>query len=162
MSEPRPTPIAMWGDAKREVDALPWPWVEERLAATEDYWLVTAGDRGPSPRPVWGVWLDSRLLLTVGSTSHWRNVRKSDRVAVHLGDAHEVVIVEGTGRQETDGPTLDRLVEVYNRKYDWNFPPGAPGPVIAVAPTVVLAWRAGPTSEAKTNPFPLAAGRWLF
>ena len=80
--------------------------------------------RGPAPRPVWGLWLEERLVLSVGSSTHWRNLEVSDRVAVHLGDAHDVVIVEGTAQRETDATELARIVAPYNQKYDWNWEPG--------------------------------------
>jgi hypothetical protein len=157
-------PLKLWGeDPEGSPAPLPWSWAVEQLQTAEDYWLVTAGSRGSAARPVWGLWLDERLQLSVGSTTHLRNLRTSNRVAVHLGDAHDVVIVEGTAYQETDEQELARLVPPYNQKYDWNWEPGEPfGAIIAVAPAVVLAWSAAPNEDAQTAPFPLAAGKWTF
>jgi hypothetical protein len=157
-------PLTLWGKAPAgSPAALPWSWVVEQLQVTEDYWFVTAASHGPNPRPVWGLWLDDRLLLSVGSPTHVHNLRESNRVAVHLGDAHDVVIVEGTAHQETDEHELARLLPPYNQKYDWNWEPGQDiGAIFAVNPAVVLAWRAAPNEDAQTSPFPLAAGKWTF
>jgi hypothetical protein len=155
--------LELWGEAKTDAPVLAWSWVVEQLQTADDYWLLTAGPAGPTPRPVWGLWIENHLMLSVGSTVHWRNLAASDRVAVHLGDTHEVVIVEGHARQETNETELARVVAPYNQKYDWDWEPGKPfGSIVAVDPAVVLAWRAAPTEEAKTAPFPLAAGKWTF
>ena len=95
-------PLRLWGEPTTDVPPLPWSWVLERLQSADDYWLVTAGGAGPTARPVWGLWLEHRLMLSVGSTVIRRNLEASNRVSVHLGDAHEVVIVEGHGLVETD------------------------------------------------------------
>ena len=153
--------LALWGREQGDAPLLPWSWVVDRLQEAEDYWLVTTGPGGPAPRPVWGLWLEERLVLSVGSSTHWRNLEGSDRVAVHLGDAHDVVIVEGTAHRETDPKELARIVAPYNQKYDWNWEPGQPfGAILDVEPRVVLAWRAAATEDAQTSPFPLAAGKW--
>jgi hypothetical protein len=160
----QPAPLTLWGHAPAGTpEAIAWSTVIERLQETDDYWLVTAGPTGPAPRPVWGLWIEHRLLLSVGSSTHWRNLRASDRIAVHVGDAHDVVIIEGRGTKETDPATLARLIEPYNQKYDWNWEPNQPyGPILEVRPDVVLAWRAAPNEEAATAAFPLAAGKWSF
>ena len=158
-------PLTMFGAEKGDAPALDWPWVEERLTACEDYWLVTApfGGGAPAPRPVWGVWLDGRLLLTVGSTSHWRNVQDNPRVAVTTGDAHDVVIVEGDATTEENPAALAAMVVAYNPKYGWDFPETGPdiGGVISVVPRKVMGWITAPNAEAKTSPFPVKAARWV-
>lgn len=157
----------MWG---RPADAptIEWASVRARLEAAEEYWLVSVGDGGaPAPRPVWGVWLDERLLLSVGSTSHWKAIRANPAVTVHLPDPLAVVIVEGRARQATgDDGFFRRFVDVYNPKYAWNFEPTQPmvtHGVIEVAPRAVLAWTTVPVAECTPNmKFPAAAGRWTF
>jgi hypothetical protein len=159
----QPAPLTLWGHAPAGTpEAIAWSTVIERLQETDDYWLVTAGPTGPAPRPVWGLWIEHRLLLSVGSSTHWRNLRASDRIAVHVGDAHDVVIIEGRGTKETDPATLARLIEPYNQKYDWNWQSSSDiGDILAVEPHTVFAWRAAPNEQAQTSPFPLAAGKWI-
>jgi general stress protein 26 len=161
MTEPERSPITMFGRAREEAPALEWSWAVERLERAEDYWLVTVGSGGrPAARPVWGLWMDDRLYLTLGSSTHHRNLEARDEVTVHLGDAHDVVIVEGRATFLHDRPTLERLVERYNPKYRWDFTADTTGAVLDVAPRAVLAWIAAPTSEAKASAFPMAGSRW--
>src|SRR5439155_4775027 len=129
-----------------------WQEIEARLESAEAYWVVSVRANGmPTPRPVWGIWQGERLLLSVGSTSHWQAIR-SDRgnVAVHLPDPLFAVIVEGVASQATGDDVLKPYVEVYNRKYNWNFE--AANPMVAdgtieVAPSTILAWSTVPMSE---------------
>jgi hypothetical protein len=146
---------------------MPWSDVEARLVATEEYWLVSVrADGTPTPRPVWGVWLDERLLLSVGSTSHWRGIGSHPEVAVHLGDALSVVIVEGRAYKAAGNDVLQPYVEIYNSKYSWNFEAAHPmvlDGTIEVVPSIVLAWNTVPVSECSPDmAFPNAAGRWTF
>ena len=156
----------MWG---RPTDAptIPWPDAEARLLATEEYWLISVqADGSPTPRPVWGVWLDDRLLLTVGSTSHWRGISANPEVAVHLGDPLSVVIVQGRASKLKRKDVFHQYVEDFNSKYSWNF--DAANPMVAdgtleVLPSVVLAWNTSPAPECVPDmTFPSAAGRWTF
>ena len=156
----------MWTQEKTDVAPLEWDDVAGRLAASETYWLVTVPNRGvPAPRPVWGVWLDDRLLLSVGSTSAWSGVAANPSVAVHLGDAIDVVIVEGTARRAT-GP-FDAYVAAYNEKYSWSFTADDEQFVVngtlEVVPSAVLAWTGATAAESSADmTFPSAAGRWVF
>ena len=151
-----------------DAPAIEWAAVQARLEAAEEYWLVSVGDDGtPAPRPVWGVWLDERLLLSVGSPSHWKAVRAHPAVTVHLPDPLAVVLVEGTARQATgDEGFFRRFVDVYNPKYSWGFDPTGPmvtDGVIEVVPSAVLAWTTVPVAECTPDmTFPAAAGRWTF
>src|SRR2546429_416168 len=106
----------MWG-RDCAAPAILWSDVEARLVASEEYWLVSVrADGTPTPRPVWGVWLDERLLLSVGSTSHWRGIGAHPEVTVHLGDALSVVIVEGRASKASENDGFQRYVDIYNSK----------------------------------------------
>jgi hypothetical protein len=165
---PRATPLRMWGADKIDTPALEWADVSARLAASETYWVVNVppGRGGvPAPRPVWGVWLDDRLLLSVGSSSVWSGLSADPACAVHLGDAIDVVIVEGAARRFT-GP-FESYVAAYNEKYSWSFAPDDEQFVVQgtveVMPSRVLAWRgATPAESTPDMTFPSAAGRWVF
>lgn len=147
----------MWGEAK-ECPPVEWDDVERRLQEAIVYWLVT----GSVTRPVWGAWQDDRLILSIGSTSLWRGLRASPQASAHLEDGHDVVIVEGKASTLEDEARLAPFCEVYNPKYRWDFTPATTGPVVELRPDVVLAWKAGSYTDAKTDPFPLAGSRFTF
>jgi len=143
------------------LEPIEWTWVVERLEAAGTYWLATTNDDGtPHPRPVWGVWVDGRLFLSVGSHVHNRNLRQRPAVAVHLGDGVEVVAVHGTATQlDRDDPVLPRFVEVYDPKYSWQYSFDELPPPVAVDPSVVVAWR---SAGADGREGFRAAGKWVF
>jgi hypothetical protein len=142
---------------------MPWGDVEGALLACEHYWVSTVSpDGAPSVRPVWGTWLDDRLLLSVGSTTIGNHLETNDKVTVHLESAVDVVIVEGTAGYETDPDVLARFCERYNPKYSWNFTPETTGWVVAVRPARILAWRTVPVAECHPGmtTFPLAGAQF--
>ena len=167
MSEPTATALRMWGQV-RDAPTIPWDEVRARLESCPEYWLVTVQPDGmPTPRPVWGVWLDDRLLLSVGSTSHWRGIETHPQVAVHLPDPLGVVIVAGRARKATgDEAFFRRVVDRYNPKYSWGFEPTEPmvvDGVMEVLPSTVLAWTTvGVEESAPDMTFPTRAARWTF
>ena len=124
---------------------LEWSWAEERLAAADMYWVVPVGGRPPRPRPVWGVWVDERLHLSIGSPGVKRLLDADPAVTVHLDSSLDVVIIEGS----VTGPTSDRaLVAAYDEKYEWHYDLDQYGPLTTVQPHSVLAWRAvGPAGR---------------
>jgi hypothetical protein len=153
-------PILMWGDAKVDTPLLAWSDVERRLREAITYWLVVDG---AASRPVWGIWHDDELWLSVGSTMLWKGLRSSPKASAHLDDGHDVAIVEGTARFVEDPDLLAPFVDVYNPKYNWDFTPtNTLGPIVVLAPRVVLAWKAGSYENAKNESYPLAAARFVF
>jgi hypothetical protein len=86
---------------------------------------------------VWGLWLDGRLLLSIGSPVLGRLVAADPAVTAHLDSATDVVVLEGEVAGSTDDATA---IGVYNEKYDWNYTVAEYGPLTLVAPRTVLAW----------------------
>jgi hypothetical protein len=142
----------------RPSDAAPleWSWVDEQLAAAGTYWVIGRGDGAPHPRPVWGVWLDGSIRLTLGSPVLRRVLADDPTVTVHLGSGTDVVIVEGRAEAGDADP---RNVEAYDQKYDYSYDMEQYGPFVRVTPTAVLAWRAA--GEAGRDGF-THAGHWSF
>lgn len=151
MAEPRasrPTPDWLGGD-----DLLPWSWAVERLEAERNYWLASVRHDGrPQARPVWGVWSDDVLLLSIGHGGVQRARGEPDgtiEVSVNVDSARDVVIVEGAAERYADASP--EVVAVYNRKYDWDLTPDMLN--FIVRPRVVYGWR---DEDVKT------ATRWTF
>ena len=133
---------------------LPWTWVEERLAASRNYWIVTArSDGSPHAAPVWGLWIDEAVLFSTSPSSRkGRNLARDPRVVVHLESGDEVVIVEG----EVQRVPLDESgADAYEAKYDHRPDPTRPDGIwFAVRPRVVYAWL--------ENDYPRTATRFAF
>jgi hypothetical protein len=118
---------------------LDWSWVEGQLIASGIYWTVARSSGHPHPRPVWGVWRDARLYLSIGTPALRRALAADPAITVHLESGTDVVIVEGT----TDGLCEDaRVIAAYNEKYDWSYDLAEYGPLTAIAVSKVLAWQA--------------------
>lgn len=100
---------------------LPWSWAAERLAATRNFWLVTAAADGrPHSMPVWGVWDDGehRFAFGCGPRSRKaRNLAENPRAVVTNDDTGECVSVEGLARFVTDPGRQDRWIGLYLEKY---------------------------------------------
>ena len=138
-------PLRMFG-APSSNSRLAWSWVEQRLTAAETYWVDVAGS-GPRPhaRPVWGVWRDDQLHLSIGTPAIRRAATPGAGATVHLPDGIDVVIVEG----EIAGPTRSaEVIAAYDKKYDWSYDLEQYGPFTTIDPNNVLAWRAaGPAGR---------------
>ena len=135
----------MFGAASTDA-ALDWSWVQQQLTDAETYWVDVAGSGArPHARPVWGVWRDDRLHLSIGTPAIRRAATPGAAATIHLPDGLDVVIVEGA----VTGPTSDAgVVAAYDAKYDWKYDLAQYGPFTTVSPTDVLAWRAaGPAGR---------------
>lgn len=93
--EPRRVPLKP--DLLGTLDPLPWSWPSERIESARNYWLVSVrADGFPQARPVWGLWADDLLYLSVGGGGLTRAaLHRTTPVTVHLDDAANVVIIEG-------------------------------------------------------------------
>ena len=145
----------MYG-SQAEVGDLGWEWVEDQLVHAGAYWIVTPGTEHPHPRPVWGIWNQKKLWLSIGSPRLKADAEVDGPVTVHLGSVNDVVIVEG----RVAGSSSDnQLLDDYNAKYDWNYKVDEYGPLTIVEPTKVIAWRTA--GWAGREGFQ-ATGRWSF
>jgi len=106
--------------------------------------------------PVWGVWLDERLLFSTSRASQkGRNLARDPRVVVHLESGDEVVILEGLAEEENDVGRLTRFADAYDAKY--HFRPDIDDQenvTYAVLPQMAFGWL--------EKDFPGGATRWRF
>ena len=155
---PRSGPLRFY---RRDPDGprMAWDDVRRRLEEALHYWLVV----GTTSRPVWGVWLDDALLLSVGSPTLWKRLGPSGAAAsAHLESPYDVVIVEGHAVAEHDEAVITGMLEPYNAKYSWNFELGQTGPLVRLDPHVVMAWQTEESPSPEVSNFPLASGRFTF
>lgn len=159
---PTPTPAAaplrLYGEPA-EVAALPWPWVDRRLAEAGTYWVVPrGGGAAPHARPVWGLWEAGHLHLSIGSPAVAAALATDPAVTVHLDSGTDVVVLEGVAA--APAPTVDAgPLARYEAKYTYTYDVAEHGGFTAVAPTAVVAWRA--RGVAGGDGFH-QAGRWTF
>lgn len=136
----RQVELRMYGDVRGE-ETLSWEWVAERLEAAPIYWLTTTQPDGmPHSRPIHGVYVDGRLLLSNGSWRHNHNWEANPRVSVHLPSGTEVVIVEGRGAYEREPAAITRFLEAYNPKYGYSYDASHMPYAFEVVPDAVFAW----------------------
>ena len=163
MTEPIAEPIRMFG-SEPDAEPLAWSWVDDQLTFAGTYWFCTTIDPDPNgmnyphPRPVWGVWLDQILHLSLGSPTLRRHIGRHPGVTVHLDSGVDVVMLEGIALGSSD-LTTERAIAAYDAKYDWSYDVDQHGLFTRVEPDFVLAWRAaGPAGRDGFR----EAGRWRF
>jgi hypothetical protein len=136
---------------------LAWSWVEQQLLGAGTYWVVARSPGHPHPRPVWGIWSEQQLYLSIGSPTLRRAIRAEPVVTVHLDSGTDVVVVEGLVAPSV--PTSPALIQAYNDKYDWDYQVSQYGELTLVQPSKVLAWRtAGPAGRDSFQ----STGSWVF
>lgn len=137
--EPRSEPLRLFGK-ESDADVLSWSWADEQLTTAGTYWVVATGTGHPHPRPVWGVWHDHALHLSIGSLVVARQVADEPDITVHLDSGTDVVLIEGRAAGATDDP---EIIAAYDTKYDWHYTVDEYGPLTVLRPNTVLAWRSG-------------------
>jgi len=112
--------MAAYGVTDDPTGLLPWDWAEERLAASRNFWLVTA-DRSARPHamPVWGVWMPDRERFGFSCAPQARKVRnlaENPRVVVTNEDTVHVVSIEGVAHR-LDDHDVERMARAWFAKY---------------------------------------------
>jgi hypothetical protein len=125
-----------YGISMDEEGMLEWSWADERLTASRNYWIVTAGPDGrPGAAPVWGVWAEGAVYFGTNPRSQkGRNLEHDSRAVIHLESGDEVVILHGEVElSEVD----DTILDSYEAKYGYR-PPGKS--LFRLRPRLALAW----------------------
>jgi hypothetical protein len=149
---------------------LEWTDVERKLESASVYWIAsTRPDGRPHVVPRDGLWLDGALLDGGSSkTVHYRNIIRNPRIAVHIGDGQETIIVEGVVGIDMPGEEMAaRLSDESFAKYPQYGrlePSLYMGGVSILRPRRVLAWTTSPrtpraSSSNSENPVESEADR---
>jgi len=125
---------------------ITWAHADRKLREEKVYWVSTSSSAGaPHAAPVWGIWKGERFYFeTAPNSVKGRNLRENPRIAVHLQDGLDTVIIEGTAARERDSRTLRSLRTHYTRKYDYTPDWSDEGSqvVYEVVPRIAHAWKA--------------------
>jgi len=104
--------------------------------------------------PVWGVWLDDAFFFSTGRKSRkGQNLAANPACTVANDNGEEAVIVEGLATQVDDAAALERVANVYKKKYKMD-PRGMGEPIFVLRPRRVF----GLIEKS----FPKSATRWKF
>src|SRR5690349_9793944 len=88
--EPEASRPRMFGGQLEPVQ-LPWKWAEAQLMTAHTYWLATTRSDGrPYTRPVWGIWLDTVLYVSIGAPLAMQNLAHTSAATVHLESGVQV------------------------------------------------------------------------
>lgn len=124
---------------------LSWDFVAAKMTQADHYWLASIGADGrPHTVPVWGIWYKNRVHFDGSIKTKWaRNLVRNPRIAVHLPNPEQVVVIEGNAYFIDDDEFTEeewlRLDTQFQSKY--NVTEGSP--YWYVQPTKVLAWNGG-------------------
>jgi general stress protein 26 len=124
---------------------LSWDFIATQMEASLYYWLSTNyADGRPHVVPVWGIWYKNRVHFDGSPHIGWaRNLKRDPRIAVHLPDAQQVVVIEGRAYiiedDELDSTEWAQIDTRFQAKYKVE----KGSPYWYVQPTKVLAWDGG-------------------
>lgn len=129
---------------------ISWDEIAARLGRERTYWLATIGaDGAPHVSPVWGAVADGEwYAYSERNTVKARNLASDSRVAVHLTDGDDVLIVHGlladVGHPSDHPQVLDAFAGKYTRPGDREFLPTSDPDfdvLYVLRPSRALAWR---------------------
>ena len=129
-------------------ELMTWTEIAGRLAAPENYWLVTVSPQSePHSVPVWGaVDAETLYLYSERNTVKARNIAGNPLVVVHLESGADVLIVYGTAVELTDVDAVNHACAAFAHKYttpsqiEW-LPTTDPGTIVwRLEPSSAQAW----------------------
>ena len=110
------------------------------------YWISTASVDGKlHAAPVWGIWRSNRFWFEMDPNSpKGRNLGENPRIAFHVHDGMDTVIVEGIVEREKNPRKLGLLKTEYVRKYEYkpDWWDEQHQIVFRVKPRIAHAWKA--------------------
>lgn len=159
-SLPQPEALAVnadYGLSELGPDHLPLADVFARFGSERTWWVCTTrADGRPHVMPVWGLYIDDRLIFSTDPTSvKGANLASNPMIAVHLESGDKVAIVEGRAKQVDTSNIPADFTARYDEKYGFAVDPTEPGfGVFEVVPDKVFSWDEGLFVE--------TAARWRF
>jgi hypothetical protein len=153
----RPIMPELYGMGKIKRGSMKWEDVGKQLEKSRNYWIsTTRSDGRPHAMPVWGFWMDGKVLFGTGrETIKAKNIERNPHAVVHLESGDDVVIMECTVEEQplTDKAFRKRIDALSQKKYKMPLMVVPESVLYRAKPTVVLAWR--------EKDFPQSATRWV-
>lgn len=121
---------------------LRWDFVVRQMEQAKHYWISTVNLKSePHVVPLWGIWFGNRVHFDGSPKTAWAiNLVQNPKIAVHLPDGKQVVIVYGTAHMlednELDEHAWNQLDSAYQVKYQVQ----EGSPYWHVEPRKVIAW----------------------
>lgn len=127
-----------------------WRAIEARLGRESTIWVATVRyDGRPHLTPVWFIWLDEKLYITIGRESQkYANLYGNQNIALSLPDTGNVIIIEGEAHV-AQSSAIDTLGDYFYHKYEWDFryDDSADWQLIEITPHKIMAWGDGYDAE---------------
>lgn len=137
------------GYVDNPISSVSWEYVVQRVSESKNYWLCSVRPDGrPHCVPRWGVFMEDRLFYDGSSeTRHARNIELNPHVSMHLENADQAIIAEGSSLP-AGKPGLElakQLAAAFCAKYEkFGYAPKAEqwdeGGLYVFIPIQVLAW----------------------
>lgn len=144
-----PEPVLPQNPAGYELPTTPsallgWDFVAKRMSEAPYYWIATADANGrPHTIPLWGIWYKNRVHFDGHPKTRWaRNLIQNPKVAVHVPNAQEVVIIEGRAQIIEDDDIDETTWQILDRTYQTKYKTTEGSPYWVVMPQKVIAWDA--------------------
>ena len=145
-------------DAEKTDAMMTWDWVKGQLTEARNYWVCTTRrDGSPHAVPIWGAWVEGSLYFGTDRQSlKAANIRRDNRVVIHLESGDDTVIFEGKlVAAQVSASRQNAIDAAFRTKYD--FDPEL-DEVDALSyqliPRKVMAWL--------ESDYPATATNWLF
>ena len=133
-----------------------------KIQNSRNYWIATCMNNKPHSFPIWGIWFDNQFCFSTGpNAKKAKNLVHNNLCTITTENASQPVIIEGIAFRERDHSVLSKIVDIYYKKYNWQFhvtdemlydDVGNGGPVFIIKPTTIFSW----------NEFPSTFSKWVF
>lgn len=113
--------------------AIPWATAIAQLEQAEIFWLTTVRpDQSPHVTPLLALWLDRALYFSTGAEERKaRNIAQNPHCILttghnRLNEEGLDLVIEGNAVRATDNMLLQRIADLYERKYGngWHYDVG--------------------------------------
>ncbi len=137
---------------------LTWDWVDRQMTQSRNYWIATTQPDGrPHVVPIWGAWVEGSFYFGTDKLSvKARNIRRDNRVVIHLESGDDTVILEGRlVKAQVSAELQKQIDDAFVQKYELDPELDEDGALVyCLLPRKVMAWL--------ESDYPATVTYWLF